>query len=241
MSGRASLMSRPILRMTPMCSSLLRSEYFSSRPFRPPCDDLYVSRLAFDSTTINRFVSLSWAGIGVCCSATSCGSSGGGHDWVPASHGWLLISALGTAEMRDGKEEGHWLCGKDLEERQKDREQKAAVKCGTADRRKRHAVRESNRNLQKSIQHLLGLFLLPDFSVEFDMILQYSSARIQRGFVAAETGWVTEFFSLVGALKHKKMSGRGVFEDAVARTVLQLKRRRQQDETAIERPKEGRS
>lgn len=43
MSGRASLMSRFILRMTPMCSSLFRSEYLSSRgrPGRPtPCEAL---------------------------------------------------------------------------------------------------------------------------------------------------------------------------------------------------------
>jgi hypothetical protein len=85
MSGRASLMSRFIFRMTPICSSLFRSEYFSSRmlPPRPPCDALYVSRLALDKTTINLCVFLSLEGIGTCCSATSCGSCGGGHDCVP--------------------------------------------------------------------------------------------------------------------------------------------------------------
>lgn len=85
MSGRASLISRFILRMTPICSSLFKSEYFSSRILliRPPCDALYVSKLAFDNTTMSRWVSLSLEGMGVCCSATSCGSSGGGHDCVP--------------------------------------------------------------------------------------------------------------------------------------------------------------
>lgn len=118
-SGRASLMSLPIFRMTPMCSSLLRSEYFAS-PLRPPCDDLYVSRLALESTTINRFVSLSWAGIGVCCSATSCGSSGGGHDWVPASQGWLLISALvgGGGSSRWERGVALFRRGKDMEDKE---------------------------------------------------------------------------------------------------------------------------
>jgi hypothetical protein len=102
-SGRASLMSLFILRIIPMCSSLFRSEYFSSRPLRPPCEGRYVSRLAFDRTTIKRWVSLSFAGIGTCCSATSCGSSGGGHDWVPASQGWLL-SAGTTVEVLDHRE-----------------------------------------------------------------------------------------------------------------------------------------
>ena len=73
MSGRASLISLFILRMTPMCSSLLRSEYFSSclpGPL-PPWEDLYVSKLAFESTTMRRCVSLSLEAIGTCCSATS--------------------------------------------------------------------------------------------------------------------------------------------------------------------------
>ena len=91
MSGLASLISRPVLRMIPICSSLLSKEYFSSRwaPGRPPgrgppCEDLYVSRLAFESTTINLCVSLSLLAIGTCCSATSCGRAGGGNDCVPA-------------------------------------------------------------------------------------------------------------------------------------------------------------
>ena len=85
-SGRASLISRFIFLITPMCSSLFRREYFSSRivPPRPPCDALYVSRLALDRTTTSLCVSLSWAAIGMCCSATSCGSAGGGHDCVPS-------------------------------------------------------------------------------------------------------------------------------------------------------------
>ena len=85
MSGLASLISRPIFRITPICSSLLSSEYFSSLP---PGFSLwaarYVSREAFDKTTINRFVSLSPAAMGTCCSAMSRGSSGGGRDCVPA-------------------------------------------------------------------------------------------------------------------------------------------------------------
>lgn len=90
MSGRASLMSRFILRMTPMCSSLLSSEYLSSRcrPMRPPpppWEALYVSRLAFERTTIRRCESLSLAGMGWCCSATSRGRAGGGSDWVPVN------------------------------------------------------------------------------------------------------------------------------------------------------------
>ena len=85
MSGRASLMSRFIFRITPMCSSLFRSEYLSSRMFppRPPCDALYVSKLALDKTTTSLCVSLSLAAMGTCCSATSRGSAGGGHDCVP--------------------------------------------------------------------------------------------------------------------------------------------------------------
>ena len=81
-------MSLFILRMIPMCSSLLRSEYLSSlwTPIRlaPPCVDLYVSRLALESTTMSLLVSLSVGGMATCCSATSCGSAGGGSDWVPA-------------------------------------------------------------------------------------------------------------------------------------------------------------
>jgi len=80
-------MSRFILRMTPICSSLLSKEYLSSlcAPMRPgpPCDALYVSRLALESTTMSRLVSLSDDATGTCCSATSCGNSGGGSDWVP--------------------------------------------------------------------------------------------------------------------------------------------------------------
>lgn len=80
-------MSRFIFRSTPMCSSLLRREYLSSRcmPVRldPPCAALYVSRLALDRTTMRRCESLSVGGIGVFCSATSCGRDGGGSDWVP--------------------------------------------------------------------------------------------------------------------------------------------------------------
>lgn len=75
MSGLASEMSRFILRMMPMCSSLLRREYFSSRwtPMWPgrECDDLYVSSDACDRTTIRRFESLSVGGMATCCSATS--------------------------------------------------------------------------------------------------------------------------------------------------------------------------
>jgi len=82
MSGRASLISRPILRMTPICSSLFSSEYFSSLPGLPLWAARYVSREAFDNTTINRFVSLSLVGIALCCSATRRGSSGGGRDCV---------------------------------------------------------------------------------------------------------------------------------------------------------------
>jgi hypothetical protein len=90
MSGRASLMSRPILRMMPMWSSLLSREYFSSRaePPAPPCD-LYVSRLAFERTTISRCVVLSLDAIGTCWSATSRGSSAGGNDWVPDTSGFF--------------------------------------------------------------------------------------------------------------------------------------------------------
>lgn len=81
-------MSRFIFLMTPMCSSLLSSEYFSSRYvpvrlFPPPYEALYVSRLALERTTIKRCESLSVGGMGVLCSATSCGSDGGGSDWVP--------------------------------------------------------------------------------------------------------------------------------------------------------------
>jgi hypothetical protein len=95
MSGRASLMSRPILRMTPMWSSLLSRLYLSSRAPGPrpvPCDALYVSRVALQSTTIRRCVSLSLVGMGACCSATSLGSSGGGIDCVPG--GMTALSAL---------------------------------------------------------------------------------------------------------------------------------------------------
>ena len=82
-SGRASPMSLFIFRMTPICSSLFSSEYFSSltTPPRLLWDDLYVSRLALERTTINLWVSLSLDAIGTCWWATSCGSSGGGHDW----------------------------------------------------------------------------------------------------------------------------------------------------------------
>jgi len=88
-SGRASLMSRPIFRMTPICSSLFRSEYFSSLctpglPFPPEKTALYVSRLALERTTMSLLVSLSVEGMGTCCSATSCGRAGGGRDCVPA-------------------------------------------------------------------------------------------------------------------------------------------------------------
>ena len=94
-SGRASLISRFIFRITPMCSSLFRREYFSSRRFppRPPCDALYVSRLAWERTTTSLCVSLSWAAIGTCCSATSCGSWGGGHDCVHPSQAFVSIRA----------------------------------------------------------------------------------------------------------------------------------------------------
>ena len=81
-------MSRPIFRMTPMCSSLLRSEYFSSLPGGFPLwAARYVSSEAFDNTTIKRFVSLSFDAIGTCCSAMSRGSSGGGRDCVPVGEG----------------------------------------------------------------------------------------------------------------------------------------------------------
>ena len=80
-------MSRFIFRMTPICSSLLSKEYFSSfTPPRPPWEALYVSRLAFDRTTISRWVSLSFDAIGTFCSATSCGSLGGGQDCVVPEH-----------------------------------------------------------------------------------------------------------------------------------------------------------
>ena len=84
-SGRASLMSRFILRMTPMCSSLLSRVYFSSyrMPVLEMYEALYVSRLALESTTIRRRVDLSLALMGWCCSATSAGISGGGQDCDP--------------------------------------------------------------------------------------------------------------------------------------------------------------
>ena len=121
MSGRASLMSRFILRMTPMCSSLLSNEYLSSRcrPMRPPpppWEALYVSRLALERTTIRRCESLSLAGMGTCCSATSRGRAGGGSDWVPvdddaiasvvcfAGHPGRLVCLVGGAEGKRKKE-----------------------------------------------------------------------------------------------------------------------------------------
>lgn len=76
-------MSRFILRMTPICSSLLSNEYFSSltEPIRPAeCEALYVSKLALERTTIRRLVSLSVGGIATCCSATNWGRAGGGKD-----------------------------------------------------------------------------------------------------------------------------------------------------------------
>src|SRR4051794_25986748 len=102
MSGRASLISRFILRITPMCSSLLSSEYRSSlaAPMRAVlCEALYVSRLALDRTTMSRLVSLSLGAIGTCCSATSCGRAGGGSDWVPGE------GAESGQQSEDGKEE----------------------------------------------------------------------------------------------------------------------------------------
>ena len=78
-------MSRFIFRITPICSSLFSSEYFSSLPGMPglpgpPWEALYVSRLALDRTTIRRCVCLSVVGMGTCCSAVSFGSDGGGSD-----------------------------------------------------------------------------------------------------------------------------------------------------------------
>src|SRR6185436_7710668 len=94
MSGLASLISRFILRMTPICSSLLRREYLSSRGtslrLGALCAALYVSRLALASTTIKRLVSLADDDMGTCCSATSLGSSGGGSDCVPIAAANLL-------------------------------------------------------------------------------------------------------------------------------------------------------
>ena len=99
-------MSRFIFLMTPMCSSLLSSEYFSSRyaPVRlgPPYEALYVSKLALDKTTIRRCESLSVGGMGVLCSATSWGSDGGGSDWVPITIQGAVVS-IDLCSLRDRK------------------------------------------------------------------------------------------------------------------------------------------
>ena len=81
-------MSRFIFLITPICSSEFNSEYFSSLPGTPglagpPALALYVSKLALLSTTMRRWVLLSVAGIGTCCSATRRGRFGGGRDCVP--------------------------------------------------------------------------------------------------------------------------------------------------------------
>lgn len=102
MSGLASLMSRPILRITPMWSSLLSRLYLSSRAPGPrpvPCDALYVSSVALHRTTIRRCVSLSLVGMGACCSATSLGSSGGGIDCVPVRSS--VASALSVVNIEE--------------------------------------------------------------------------------------------------------------------------------------------
>lgn len=111
MSGRASLISRPMRLMMPMCSSLLSSVYFSSRPTAPTRPafmlggitnepgpwawppERYVSREALLRTTMRRCVELSCAAMGTCCVATSCGSWGGGSDCVPggADGAWLVL------------------------------------------------------------------------------------------------------------------------------------------------------
>lgn len=58
----------------------VQQRIFSSLPpgLPPLWTARYVSRLAFDRTTISRCESLSLAAMGTCCSATSLGSSGGG-------------------------------------------------------------------------------------------------------------------------------------------------------------------
>ena len=75
-------MSRFAFRMIAICSSLFSSDHFSSlaAPPLPPCEALKVSRLALDSTTISRCVSLSVEAIGYICSGTRRGNLGGGHD-----------------------------------------------------------------------------------------------------------------------------------------------------------------
>lgn len=86
-SGRASLISRFIFRMTPICSSLFSSENFSSLlPVLPPREERKTSRVALDSTTISLCVTLSVSAMGTCCSATRHGSSGGGSDCVPVDN-----------------------------------------------------------------------------------------------------------------------------------------------------------
>lgn len=87
-SGLASEISLFIFLITPICSSEFNKLYFSSLPGTPgllgaPALALYVSSDALLSTTIRRWVLLSVAGSGTCCSAVRRGSEGGGRDWVP--------------------------------------------------------------------------------------------------------------------------------------------------------------
>lgn len=53
---------------------------------------------------MSLLVFLSVGGIGMCCSATSCGSAGGGSDWVPVMG--VLVSDIFGSECRSGNGSG---------------------------------------------------------------------------------------------------------------------------------------
>lgn len=77
---------------------------------------------------------------------------------LQAKGGYLSLHWLGVVEVRDGKEEWHCSDGEKIW-KTKNREQQPAVKSGTADRRRRHAVQEERMRATAACKSQFNTYL----------------------------------------------------------------------------------